>query len=630
VPLSRLSGEKSSADQSFSSLAQTPSRSNSKQAIPQDVDATFVSELGEINDAVVQQVPIQDGIPPGSALVLTPDDDDATFGVLHDEPETQPLPDVRGNSPRQATYPVQVLPASIEERRSKSYDDGTRPLHKLFGNGNGAPDAGAMSTWNAGNLNIPGRVTTKAERRMSRISMNPPPRTLLPDDSPDDPRGRRVSSGSEASAYYSPKSLERGRASPSGGQLEADSTSRSLHRSPSASHHRSNEEALFAKPRDTPASSPSFPPREQSLRNPKATEIPNNTSAASASATRPKPPEPSVAIEPASDDDAELTLVPPPPSTGDLPSRPSTPNTAPDATSAPSTPPVPPPASLSSQPDEESTPVQQRRVAPPPLAPPALPPIRLSIHSYDFADLLKDVAEGSPKVPMPRDSQLRLPTVIVGDGGRNSDGVGEDDEAPPSPSVLARRRIAASQTLPAMGHDRGESVGGESSQCTTPTQAGLSHSSPETAASSPTAPTPSPSAPVALSSTPRRRTGSSPSHPDNARKAPSALPSVPPSSGSAVEQRDSGRTGSTPLANGNEAVELRPLPRRTDPAAELMSKRLREALADANSRGAASLKFDPQFVEALLRSLESSKEAYSGLKSDLDSVRVCSHTFCIW
>jgi hypothetical protein len=95
-----------------------------------------------------------------------------------------------------------------------------------------------------------------------------------------------------------------------------------------------------------------------------------------------------------------------------------------------------------------------------------------------------------------------------------------------------------------------------------------------------------------------------------------------------MEQRDSERTSSPVLADGHEAADgLRPLPRRADAATELMSRRLREALADAKARGAASLKFDPQFAEALLRSLESSKEAYSGLKTDLDNVKVCLESY---
>lgn len=626
MPHNRLSGDKSFVNQSSSSLATTPTRSNSKQAVPQDVDATFVSELGEINDAVVQQVPIHDGMPPGSTLVLSPDDDDNAFGTLQDEPESQPIPEVRGTSPRQATYPVVVLPAPGEDKRSKSYDDGTRPLHKLFGNGKGPTtmsDASITSPWYAGGLDIPGRVTTKAERR---ISMNPPPRTSLGDDSPDDPRGRRVSSGSETSAYYSPKSLELGRASPSGNQLEVNRAPPSRPRSPSVSHRRPTEEAPVAKASDSAASSSSFPPRGQSLRKLRAPEAPGNVSATSpTSSIRSKlAPEPSVSVEPASDDEAEPTIVLPPPPGEGLPSRPSTPTPATNTISVPSTPPAVPPSAVSSQPEEELTPVQPRRVAPPPLVPPALPPIRLSMHGADFADLLKTVADGSPKVPMRRDSQLRVSTDGTSKeqrfGDRNRDipsDVDEDDE-PVSPSVLGRERIAASQT------DHGESGSEEMSpKSTITTQARLSHS-PETAASSPTVPIPSLSAPVVLPSTaPRGRSGSMPPHTDAVQKAPSTavVTLVPPGS---MEQRDSERTSSAALADGHEAAEdrLRPLPRRVDAATELMSRRLREALADAKARGAASLKFDPHFAEALLRSLESSKEAYSGLKTDLDNVKV--------
>lgn len=734
-------GERSYSDQSYSSHP-TPSRSNSKQGVPQDVDASFVTELGELNDAVVHQVPIQEGFPPGSAVMLSPDDDEPDFGLLHDEPETQ----YQNGARRQDTYPVPIIPLAGEPKKSKSYDDGTRPLQALFG----TPATGKTNNTNhrtseasimsvplpgGGGLDIPGRATTKAERRRS---INPPPRSEpTADGSVDirnDGRGRSASSASDRSAYYSPKAEDLGQTSQStstpaqtNSQLEVDlAGARSRSRSPSFSKPQPalptvtdptppSSRTASAASETTVTSAPStFPPRGQSLRNPRAAEsmLTSTGNATPPSASRPKlpTPEPSFSFEPASDDEDGAPSrkksgaggAPLPPPKDESPSRPSTPN-PPSYVALPSVPSTPPPpssgasaSSASASPrDEELTPVQTRRAAPPStqppqssfdLAPPALPPIRLSLHGADFADLLKSVADGSPRVPMPRESQLRvslgykLNGVTSGGsstsgsdvespvmtkpskqmqralGQRNSGGSGnvpsdvEEDGSPqyvnpPSPSILAQERIAASQILPALGRRSGESSAEGMSfdlspvSATTPTPAqaqterGGSIESPTSSTSAPTVTVSSVVSPPGSSapSASRNRSGSTPTaNGDRSKPSPVTPSSVNGSLPSpSIEQRDS-IDKLLPVPNGGTDGSLRPtMPRRADSATELASRRLREALNDANARGATSLKLDPQFAEALLRSIDNSKEIYSGLKTDLDNVKVCaSHHFC--
>lgn len=734
-----LAGDRSFTDQSYSGRPAPPSRSSSKQDVPQDIDASFVSELGELNDAVVHQVPIHDGLPPGSTVVLSPDEVEAGFGSLQEEPELYHLGS--NGSRRQETYPVPILPIAGDGKRSKSYDDGTRPLQALFGNSvkanNRTSDASIMSIPVPGGLEIPGRSTTKAERRRS---MNPPPRSppvgndSMNNNANDDSRGRSISSASDHSAYYSPKSTEPGRISPSSAphsQLDVNQgTVRSRSRSPSVSKPQPPLPTTIAgatqsslqdgQPSSLPRSgviessmngataASSFPPRGQSLRNPRATEQSSGVSGTArtdtpppvSSTSRPKlmASEPSFSFEPASDDEDELPETngaPAPPPKDDSPSRPSTPN--PSSTNnvpLPSTPPPPSSAtsasSTSGSPlDEEMTPVQVRRAptqAPPAptsipvpqssmdLVPPALPPIRLSLHGTDFADLLKSVADGSPRVPMTRDSQLRVSVSprfnnIVYEGGSASGSEvgspvlskgpkqqpqrargdlpsdveeeeyeGERDlQGPPSPSVLAQERIAASQILPALVSDHNNnSQNGEEITVTlsstgtstpTPTQGGGKTSSESVGSptSSTSAPTVTVSSASVNSSSSRNRSGSVPDRSKQSTPSPStptganaALPRP-----SAEQQRDSSEK-LLPIPNGaNGDASLRPsMPRRTDSSTELASRRLREALNDANARGATSLKLDPQFAEVLLRSIDSSKEMYSGLKSDFDNARV--------
>ncbi|KAF8342190.1 Rho GTPase activation protein [Cantharellus anzutake] len=65
----------------------------------------------------------------------------------------------------------------------------------------------------------------------------------------------------------------------------------------------------------------------------------------------------------------------------------------------------------------------------------------------------------------------------------------------------------------------------------------------------------------------------------------------------------------------------------TSASSDLAVKRLREVLMDAKEKGAPSAKFELEFVETLLKSVEGTREAYSGLKGDIDHMKRTSHQY---
>lgn len=66
-----------------------------------------------------------------------------------------------------------------------------------------------------------------------------------------------------------------------------------------------------------------------------------------------------------------------------------------------------------------------------------------------------------------------------------------------------------------------------------------------------------------------------------------------------------------------------PTPTRPD-TTELVTRRLREASKDAAERGAAAVKLDREFVEAILHALQGSQTKYADLKGRLDGMKVKS------
>jgi hypothetical protein len=65
----------------------------------------------------------------------------------------------------------------------------------------------------------------------------------------------------------------------------------------------------------------------------------------------------------------------------------------------------------------------------------------------------------------------------------------------------------------------------------------------------------------------------------------------------------------------------RPTLPRTD-TADLVARRLKEALRDAVDRGAAAVKLDKDFVEAILHSLQGTQNRFADMRGRLDSMKV--------
>ena len=56
----------------------------------------------------------------------------------------------------------------------------------------------------------------------------------------------------------------------------------------------------------------------------------------------------------------------------------------------------------------------------------------------------------------------------------------------------------------------------------------------------------------------------------------------------------------------------------------LVTRRLQEALTDANERGAQQLKLNKTFAQAILNTLEYRTKVYADLKTKFDGVKVAS------
>ena len=271
-----------------------------------------------------------------------------------------------------------------------------------------------------------------------------------------------------------------------------------------------------------------------------------------------------------------------------------------------------PPAAAALTLEEDRTPVQTRRGASSPSgAPqldalaPALPPIRLSLHTTDFGDLLKSVAGTPPRVPLSRESFLRISTgrQTLDENGIPSvaeDG-DDDEERPLSPSDVAKERIKSYQFTPKHILDLKDIDGSSSS-----------------------------APPTALLAAPlRQRSGS-------ASASPTSAPATALEHRGANRDNDRGRdkdrlgpnyaamNGSSPnltLSASSTTTPVRP-PLGRAPSADLAGRRLREALVDAQTRGSTTVKLDPTLVEAVLRSIDGSAEAQSNLKEELELTKV--------
>jgi hypothetical protein len=61
----------------------------------------------------------------------------------------------------------------------------------------------------------------------------------------------------------------------------------------------------------------------------------------------------------------------------------------------------------------------------------------------------------------------------------------------------------------------------------------------------------------------------------------------------------------------------------------LVTRRLQEALADADERGAQQLKFDKIFVQAIMSTMEYRSKTYADLKTKFDGMKVNFRWFCV-
>ena len=75
--------------------------------------------------------------------------------------------------------------------------------------------------------------------------------------------------------------------------------------------------------------------------------------------------------------------------------------------------------------------------------------------------------------------------------------------------------------------------------------------------------------------------------------------------------------------NGHRRSESGGGAARKQDAAELVMRRLKEALADATERQADHIKLDRAFVEAIIQGLDQKREQVSDLSSKLDGMKVC-------
>lgn len=75
-------------------------------------------------------------------------------------------------------------------------------------------------------------------------------------------------------------------------------------------------------------------------------------------------------------------------------------------------------------------------------------------------------------------------------------------------------------------------------------------------------------------------------------------------------------------ANGHQRSDSHGTSSRKQDAAELVMRRLKEALSDAQERSADYVKLDCGFVEAILSSLDQKREQVSEISTKLDNLKV--------
>ena len=594
---------------------------SSPQSVPQDVeslsepaDTTISLPPDTLEESIVSSQVDGDGLSMAMPLKL----------VTEDIPSSSPSPSPNVSPPGHAeALPIQPTIIEVVEKPRKSYDDGVRPLQTFFGASSSRTSQPTSPTNSlllpngvSNGLDIPGR-TSKADKRRS---INPG----LP--------GRPVSGLQSLGSA--------GLASLQNLALRSDS--------PDSSHTSYYSPAVSPLPIDRPSSPlievlsqvPPSSSRRSSRARSSSTLVPPDT----------KDDDGSVVVTTA------VPLVPFPPRGNSLPlhqlhgrdyhasdnyrqqSDPSFLTVAasdegyktPRLSSELSLPPVkddrlrtPSPASDRGDDDTEMTPQKAHLQA----ETPVLPSARFSKHTPGLTDILTSVSESQPKVPMPGAYGIRSGLSLPNGDVKSDDSQSVTSSLSPSqgtPTIVHHSadssdeveslqlfsspiQLHPSTHLHVNGNAREgglpQSASHPPTQLSSSTRSGSSEPVP-TSSSHPsgssslhlTAPIPS-----LLHPSPRKTSMSG-----------GGLAALGASmvNGSATSLVGSSKSSATHHDGGSSSSS----------SADV--KKLREVLNEANERGAASVKLDYEFVESILRSVEGTREAYSGLKGDMDHVKV--------
>lgn len=141
-----------------------------------------------------------------------------------------------------------------------------------------------------------------------------------------------------------------------------------------------------------------------------------------------------------------------------------------------------------------------------------------------------------------------------------------------------------------------------------------------------TIPEESPLPPLPKSSLDTTRASSDDSY---ARSSSDSIPQTV--SSSSLWGNNSSLTSQRPRLDSNTSIAssaTRPTLQRAD-TADLVSRRLREALKDAVDRGATAVKLDKEFVEAILHSLQGNQNRFVDMKGRLDSMKASIRRICV-
>ncbi|KAG8891301.1 hypothetical protein FRC01_014779, partial [Tulasnella sp. 417] len=302
-----------------------------------------------------------------------------------------------------------------------------------------------------------------------------------------------------------------------------------------------------------------------------------------------------------------------------------------------------------------------------PLVIPALPPMRFSISDTDFSSLLKQV-DPSIRITLDSDEEKEKKQEKKDSGDSIEDAMASStgslairespspmDEVSADESYMFEEGDVTIVLAPGLKDGFNSSADGTSGSpvATTPTSVttvrdkSLAVNIPSDAPQEDTPPTPPPSSAKSTSSitsapfpTAHGRATTVPmtlhqsavlhATEQNQRQRVDSSASVPslavtPPAGSPPT------SGSLPTINISSAINNksnRPNVVRTDSTSvDLVGRRLRESLTDSTERGLTTVKFDREFVEAIVRALDSTKEKAIDLKGQIDTMKRTSQQY---